>query len=119
MGQNQSELRVNMEFHAVKLPPVKDILVLGKKYPQGKVGIMECFRFIAPDEFEMFDIADPEEVAEAVVINKRILSRMPAEDVIATLKVHVFPYISPGEAINVNFDISIIVSNVEISRETC
>ena len=117
MIQNSSKFIVNMEFFAVKLPPVKDVLVLGKKYPQGKAGVMECFRFIAPDEFEMFDIDDPNEVAEAVVINKRILTRMPAEQVIKVLSAHVFPYISPGEAINVNFDVKIHIDNLEISRE--
>ena len=116
MSQNQSKFVVNMEFFAVKLPPVKDVLVLGKKYPQGKSGVMECFRFIAPDEFEMFDIDDPSEVAEAVVINKRILNRMPAEQVIEVLRQHVFPFISPGEAINVNFDIKIRVDNLEVDR---
>ncbi|MDJ0763596.1 MAG: hypothetical protein QNJ97_11470 [Myxococcota bacterium] len=117
MAPPKSKFRVNMEFHAVKLPPVKDILVLGKKYPQGKTGVMECFRFIAPDEFEMFENTNPDEVAEAVVINKRILARMPTEQVIELLREHVFPYISPGEAINVNFDIIININGVEIERQ--
>lgn len=116
MSQNQSKFVVNMEFFAVKLPPVRDILVLGKKYPQGKAGVMECFRFIAPDEFEMFDIDDPDEVAEAVLINKRILNRMSADRVIHILRDQVFPFISPGEAINVNIDIRIRVDNLEIDR---
>ena len=118
MSGNQSKFVLNMEFFAVKLPPVRDILVLGKRYPQGKVGVMECFRFIAPEEFEMFDIDDPSVVAEAVVINKRILTRMSAEQVIDVLKVQVFPFISPGEAINVNFDIKIRVDNLEFERTT-
>lgn len=118
MSNNRSKFVVNMEFYAVKLPPVRDVLVLGKKYPQGKVGIMECFRFIAPEEFELFDIEDPAVTAEAVVINKRILSRMSAEQVIEILKEQVFPFISSGEAINVNFDIKIRVDNLEVERKS-
>lgn len=116
MAKSNSKYIVNMEFFAVKLPPVKDVLVLGKKYPQGKVGIMECFRFIAPDEFELFDVDDPDVAAEAVVINKRILNRMPAEHVLNVLRTQVFPFISPGEAINVNLDIRIRVDNLEVER---
>lgn len=116
MTNPNSKYIVNMEFFTVKLPPVKDVLVLGKKYPQGKVGIMECFRFIAPDEFELFDIDDADVSAEAVVINKRILNRMPAEQVINILRTQVFPFISPGEAINVNFDIKIRIDNLEVER---
>lgn len=113
-----SKYILNMEFFAVKLPPVKDILVLGKKYPQGKIGVMESFRFIAPDEFELFNVDDPDEVAEAVVINKRILKRMSADQVMNMLRAQVFPFISPGEAINVDLDIKIRVDNLEVERNS-
>jgi hypothetical protein len=116
MMETKSKLHVDLEFHAVSLPPVKDVLVLGKKYPQGKVGVMESFRFVAPDEFEMFEMSDEESVAEAVMINKRILTRMSAGKVIDMLRKHVFPYMSAGEAINVNLDIKIHVSDIEISQ---
>jgi len=115
---NESKYLVNMEYAPVQLPPVHDILVLGRKYPHGKAGVMECFRFIAPDEFEMFDIPDAEEVAEAVLVNKRILARVPAEQVIELLRTHVFPHMTRGEAINVDFDVRVIISGVEIPRET-
>ena len=118
MPKTGSKYVVNMEFFAVKLPPVRDILVLGKKYPQGKVGVMESFRFIAPDEFELFNVDDPDEVAEAVVINKRILKRMSADQVMSVLKEQVFPFISPGEAVNVDLDIRIRVDNLEIERDS-
>ena len=116
MSKSQSKYLINMEFFAVKLPPVRDILVLGKKYPQGKTGIMECFRFIAPDEFELFDIEDTSVAAEAVLINKRILTRMSAEQIISVLKEQVFPFISSGEAVNVNFDVKIRIDNLELGR---
>lgn len=112
-----SQYTVNMSFHAVALPPVRDILVLGKKFPQGKSGVMECFRFIAPDEFEMFDVPEPEEVAEAVLISKRILKRMPMQNVMGLLRQHVFPYISQGEAINVDFSVIININGVQVARE--
>lgn len=117
MPATSSRYSVSLEYQAVKLPPVRDILVLAKKFPHGKAGVMESFRFIAPDEFEMFDIPEPEEVAEAVLINKRILARMPADDVISILRAHVFPHICRGEAVNVDLNVKVHVEGIELSRD--
>ena len=114
MSQPLKKVSVNLDFYPVKLPPVRDILVLGKKFPQGKIGVMECFRFIAPDEFEMFDVPDEDIEAEAVLINRRLLKRIDAKDIIAVLRENVFPYMSKGEAINVDFEVKTHVAGVEI-----
>jgi len=101
MKKKEVAFVANIEFEAIKLPPVTDILVLGKKFPQGKIGVMESFRFIAPDEFEMFDIGPEEKNVEAVLINKKILKRISEDRVIKLLKEYVFPYTDKGEAIKV------------------
>ena len=54
---------INLSFSPIKLPPVTDILVLAKKYPQGKIGVSEAFKLIAPDEFEMISIDDNDDEA--------------------------------------------------------
>ncbi len=97
---------VSLSLEAIKLPPVQDILVLAKRLPQGKVGVLESFRFIAPDEFEMYDVDEESEV-EAVLINKRILKRMPLERVLDVLRAYVFPHVSAGEAVKVDFTVRI------------
>ncbi|MCB9554949.1 MAG: hypothetical protein H6707_02520 [Deltaproteobacteria bacterium] len=107
---------VDLRFSAIKLPPVRDILVLGRKHPNGKAGVMECFRFIAPDEFEMIEIGDEDPVVEAVLINKRILKRMNADGVLGVLRQHVFPFISSGEAINVDFEVATEVGGIVVDR---
>ncbi len=106
-----AQYNVHMSFHSIKLPPVTDILILGKKFPHGKVGVSEAFKLIAPDEFDMFEI-DEDDVVEAVLINRTILKRMPAEKVIEILKDKVFPYVSKGEAIKVDFTVTINFENI-------
>jgi hypothetical protein len=112
MTTPQPKYTVSLSLEAIKLPPVSDILVLAKKHPQGKVGVMESFRFIAPDEFEMIDIDDEDETVEAVLVNKRILKRLPANEVIAILKTNVFPYVSRGEAVKVDFSVKLFWEGV-------
>ena len=113
MDSTSASYNVTLEFAAIKLPPVTDILVLGRKHPQGKQGVMESFRFTAPDEFEMFDIGDEEPNVEAVLIHNRILKRLPKDEVIRVLQKYVFPFVTRGEAVNVDFHVKMRFESVK------
>lgn len=115
MGKKQTNnYNVTLDFEAVKLPPVTDILILAKKYPQGIQGVSQAFKLIAPDEFDFIEFKDDQyDVIEAILINKKILKRLPAKEILSILEENVFPYISKGEAINVNFGVNIRIANIE------
>ncbi len=104
---------VNLDMETIQLPPVTDILVIARKLEQGKKGIMESFRFLAPDEFELIDIDSESTEVEAILINKRILNRMPKKDVLKVLEKHVFPNVSYGEAVRVNFKVKITIDSIK------
>ncbi len=105
---------VNLDFEAIKLPPVTDILVLGKKSPQGKYGVLHSFELISPDVFDLIEIDDEaNENVEAVIVNKSILKKLPKEKIIEILEEYVFPYITRGEAVKVNFDVQIFQKNIQ------
>lgn len=106
---------INLSFTPISLPPLTDILVLAKKFPSGKTGVTKAFKLIAPDEFEMFELnEDP--VIDAVLINKRILKKLDQDIIIDTLKKTVFPHVSKGEAIKVDFSVVIQYEQVKGSR---
>jgi hypothetical protein len=103
---------VNLDFEAIKLPPVTDILVLGKKLPQGKMGVLHSFHLISPDVFEMIEITDNENV-EAIIINRNLLSKLTKGEIVIILEKYVFPYVSKGESIRVNFNVQIFQRNIK------
>jgi hypothetical protein len=109
---------INLDFEAIKLPPVTDILILGKKNPQGKMGVLHSFHLISPDVFELIEINDSETV-EAMIINKSLLSKLKKEEIIRILTEYVFPYISKGEAIRVNLNIQIFQRNIRGDINVC
>lgn len=114
MKKKKISYSVSLNFETIKLPPVSDILVLGIKHPQGKQGVMESFRFIAPDEFDMVEIDDDfHDIVDAVLINKKILKRLPADEIISILEKNVFPYMSKGEAIKVNLKVIMDFKNIQ------
>ena len=92
------------------MPPFQDILLLGRKCPHGKIGVSQCLNLLAPDAFEMVEIDNP--TVEAMLISKRILKRMPAKNIIDILKEKVFPYITPGEVVRIDFNVRIYFDNI-------
>ncbi|WP_319561970.1 hypothetical protein [Marispirochaeta sp.] len=114
MSTAMTSYSINLDFETIKLPPVSDMLILGKKVPQGKLGILHSFQLISPDIFEFLEISeDISENIEAVIINKMILNKLPKETIIKVLAEYVFPYVSKGETIKVNFDVHIYQKDIK------
>jgi len=114
MSISEASFIVNLDFEVIKLPPVTDILVLGRKMPQGKFGILHSFELISPDVFELLEINDEEyENIEAVIVNKSILKKLPRENVLEILEKYVFPYVTKGESLRVNFNVQIFQRNIK------
>lgn len=97
------------------MPPFQDILLLGKKCPHGKSGVSKCLSLLEPDVFEMIEL--DHETVEAMLVNKLILKRMPAEKVIEILQEKVFPYITKGEIVRVDFHVKISFDTIEGTLE--
>ncbi|MBU0927424.1 MAG: hypothetical protein KKA67_06720 [Spirochaetes bacterium] len=112
MSMSDVHYNVDLDYEIIRLPMVTDILVVGKKVPQGKNGILLSFQLIAPDVFELLEI-DESETVEAVIINKTILRKLPAERVLQILREHVFPHVSRGETLKVNFNVQIFHDSIK------
>jgi len=106
---------VSLEFEDITLPPVKDIMILGSRCPQGKIGVAKCFQLMAPDNFDLIEVDD--EVVQAILVNKRILKRISEENIINILRQNVFPYITNGEIVKVNINIKMQINGIELSLE--
>ncbi len=102
---------VSLSFEEIKLPPFQEILVLGKNSPHGKIGILKSFELLVPNGFEYIEINDQR--VEAIFVNRRILAKMPQERIINILKDKVFPFISEGEILKVDFKVNISYNTFE------
>jgi hypothetical protein len=105
-----AEYSVSLSFEGVSLPPFEDILILGKKCPHGKIGVTACLQLLAPDDFELVEL-DNDHV-EALLISKRLLKRMPQAEIVRILQDCVFPRISKGEVVKVDFKVRVFYQNI-------
>ena len=104
---------VTLKFKDITIPPFRDILILAKKCPHGKQGITGCFQFLAPEEFELIELDNS--AIEAILVNKRLLKRMPVAIILELLQHRVFPYINIGEMVRVDLDVTVQFDNIEVS----
>ena len=111
LSDSSIKYSVDLSFEEIKLPPFQDILILGKNSPQGKIGLTKSFELLTPNGFQILDVDHAN--VEAVFINRRILKKMDTGRIIEILKTKVFPFISQGELLKVNFKINISYSNIE------
>lgn len=109
--ESNRKFSVHLSFEEIRLPPFEDILILGKKCPQGKVGVYKSFELLVPNEFETFEIED--EIVEAIFVNKRVLKKLDKDKIITILREKVFPYISESEILKVDFKLRIFYDSVE------
>ncbi len=102
---------IDLNFSSIAFPPIHDVLVLGRKSPQGKKGLSLCFELIAPGCFEMISIDDGP--AEAILINKTVLKKLDKNSILEILKREVFPYLSDNEILNVKLNMRISVESIK------
>ncbi len=112
MENNLRRYSVQLSFEEVRLPPFDDILILGKKCPQGKYGVFRSCDLLIPNEFDALEVDDPN--IETVFINKRVLKKMDPEKVLSILREKVFSSVSEWEIIKVDFKLRVYYDPIEV-----
>lgn len=113
MKERNLKYAISINFEEIKLPPFQDILIVGRNCSQGKIGLTKSFEMLVPNGYESIETDD--ERVELVFINKHILKKMTTQSVMNILEKNVFPFVSEGELIRVDFKINISIDNLEIT----
>jgi hypothetical protein len=103
---------IQLSFEEIKLPPFDEVLIIGKKCPQGKTGLYKSFEFLVPNEFDVFEIEH--DIVGAVCINKRLLNKISKNKIIEILTEKVFPFTSISEIVKVDFKVKITYDSIEL-----
>ncbi len=105
--------QLSLSFENVSMPPFEDVLIITYKSPYGKIGVSSSLNLLQPDRFEVVEVKD--DVVEALLVNKRILKRIPVSTLLAILRQKVFPFIEKGEIVKVDFKLKIKYDAVDIN----
>lgn len=85
MGGNvegSKKVEINMRLSEFEMPPMQDVLIVGRRAPIGSEAAKRMVNIVSPDQYEIKKIDHP--FIEAIVIRKALLNMLP-EDNLVTL----------------------------------
>lgn len=71
---------INMRFSEFEMPPMQDVLIVGKRAPIGPEAARRMVDILSPDQYEIIKI--DHQCVEAVVVRKSLLNMLPEDKLI-------------------------------------
>jgi hypothetical protein len=108
---NPKKFSIRLSCEEIKLPPFEDVLVLGRRCPQGILGLNRSIELMGPSEFDYIEVKD--DVVQAIFVNKRILKKISKEKLLSILTAEIFPYVDEQEILKIDITLKIIHESIE------
>ncbi|WP_446808476.1 hypothetical protein ACH50O_14410 [Methylomonas sp. 2BW1-5-20] len=102
-SQNQIHISANLGEYAI--PPLKDMLVLGKESPIGCIAMRRAIELLVKAPFEHIEFDD--DVISDILVRQSLLKRISKEALIDFVLIQVKPLMSADEILHAEMDISV------------
>lgn len=106
--EGTKKAEINMRFSEFEMPPMQDILIVGKHAPIGPEAARRMVDILSPDQYEIVRIEH--EYVEAVVARKSLLNMLPKEKLIPIVMGEVGRFANENMIIRAQVNITINVS---------
>lgn len=108
--EGSKKIEINMRLSEFEVPPIQDVLVVGKKAPIGPEAARRMVDVLSPDQYDVIKIEHP--FIEAIIIRKA-LCRIMAPDKITKLIIEESEKIMDEDMlIKMQLDIELQISKV-------
>lgn len=81
--EGTKKAEINMRFSEFEMPPMQDILIVGKRAPIGPEAARRMVDILSPEQYEIVKIEH--EYVEAIVIRKSLLNMLPKQKLISII----------------------------------
>jgi len=81
--EGTKKAEINMRFSEFEMPPMQDVLIVGKMAPIGPEAAKRMVDILSPDQYEIIKVEH--NFVEAVVIRRSLLSMLPREKLISII----------------------------------
>ena len=79
--EGTKKAEINMRFSEFEMPPMQDVLVVGKRAPIGPEAARRMVDILSPDQYEIVKVEHG--FIEAVVIRRSLLNMLPKERIVS------------------------------------
>lgn len=110
---NKSEKKkaeINLKLSEFEIPPMRDILILGKRAPLGPEAAKRMADAVSPECFALITVND--KIIEAVLLRKTLLQLIPQEHLIPAVIEEARKIMREEMVIKIEVDINISVTKI-------
>lgn len=103
-----SRCRINAVVSEYLIPPIKDMLVLGRNAPIGCIAMRRALELLVHAPYEHMEL-ESDEVIGDILVRKSLLRRVPRECLMDYVLREIKPLLGPEEVLHVELNISIMI----------
>lgn len=106
--ESSKKVELSMRLSEFEIPPMQDVLIIGKKAPIGSEAAKRMVNILSPDQYEIKRLEHPS--IEAIVIRKSLLNMLPQDKLISLVLEEGEKIANETMIVKVQLNITIIVS---------
>lgn len=102
----QRKAYINARVDEYIVPPIKDMLVLGKEAPIGCIAMRRALELLVKTPFEHIEIEGDDTISD-ILVRKPLLRRLPREGLVQHVLAHIKPLMGPEEVLHVELGVTV------------
>lgn len=108
--EGSKKVEINIRLSEFEVPPIQDVLVVGKKAPIGPEAARRMVDVLSPDQYDILKIDHP--FIEAIIIRKALCRILSPEKIIKLIVEESEKIMDEDMLIKMQLDISLQISKV-------
>lgn len=107
-NSNQRKLHISARVSEYAVPPIKDMLVLGKNSPIGCIAMRRALELLVKTPFEHIEMED--DCISDILVRQSMLLRISKQELIEFVISQVKPMLGIDEVLHLELDINVFLS---------
>ena len=105
---SERKTHISAQIGEYAIPPLKDMLVLGKQAPIGCIAMRRAIELLVIATYEHIEIED--DVISDILVRQRLLQRISRDKLIDFVLTHVKPLMGIDEVMHASIDVKVFLS---------
>lgn len=108
MASSVQKIEISSRVGEYAIPPLKDMLVLGKDSPIGCVAMRRAIELLVKAPFEHIELDD--DVISDILVRQQLLKRVPKDALVDFVVDHIKPLMGSDEVMHAEITVNVLLS---------
>ena len=108
MTINEKKIHITARIGEYAIPPLKDMLVMGKQAPIGCIAMRRAIELLIKTPFEHIELKD--DVISDILVRRHLLRRVSRDALIDFVITNVKPLMGSDEVLHAEIDVDVFIS---------